>query len=59
MKIEFTKDYAVYKKGDTDEIKGILLSKLLSKYKVAKEYKESKPAKKRQTKEQKNTQKNK
>lgn len=48
MKIEFTKDYGSYKKGDTAEIKGILLSKLLSKYKVAKEFKK---AKKRQTKQ--------
>lgn len=42
MKIEFTKDYASYKKGDnidTKNLGSILTSKLIRKHKVAKEYK--------------------
>lgn len=36
VKVEYTKDYGVAKKGDIQELDSILASKLVYKYKVAK-----------------------
>jgi len=40
VKIEFTKDFATHKKGDTLEIDGMIASQLIRGDKVAKVYKE-------------------